>query len=349
MKTYTLALVASAMLFATAFLQCSSPTTSNPQADTELAINAREAEPLEQSLSSDQNIDQTLPLEQSLSSDQPTTPNQPQSHDQPTPIDKPAPMVQPHAPAQPTPPDQPQSPEQTSSLEQAHAPDQPTPIDRPKLVDQPTPIDPAQSLDQPIPLTQPQSPEQLTPVAQPTSLMALGFTLKLLKASIEGTSTLHAWESQVTEIEGKGEFQMKDKLITSIQDAKINIAVKGLKSKEGDKMDKKTYETFNSDEHPFITYTFSHAAVNVSASKLVTIEASGMLSMAGTSKPVSLTAKGKELANGDLQLSVSKTIKMTDYNMEPPVMFLGTIKVGDEITVRFDFELSPLQAANSSN
>jgi hypothetical protein len=71
--------------------------------------------------------------------------------------------------------------------------------------------------------------------------------------------------------------------------------------------------------------------------------------MAGTSKPVSLSATGKQLPNGDLQLTVSKKIKMTDYNIEPPVMFLGTIKVGDEITVSFDFELIQLQKASNSN
>jgi polyisoprenoid-binding protein YceI len=172
--------------------------------------------------------------------------------------------------------------------------------------------------------------------------MSSGFTLTLSKATINGTSTLHDWESQVTEITAKGSFQVKDKSIATIQDAVIKIAVTGIKSKEGKKMDNKTYEAFKSDENPSITYAFKNAAVKISADHLVTIEAAGTLSMAGTSKPVSLSAKGKELPNGDLQLSVSKTLKMTDFNMEPPVMLLGTIKVGDEITVTFDFELSKL-------
>ncbi|MBX2929158.1 MAG: hypothetical protein KF852_15085 [Saprospiraceae bacterium] len=57
----------------------------------------------------------------------------------------------------------------------------------------------------------------------------------------------------------------------------------------------------------------------------------------GVAAPLSLS--GKKLPNGDLQLSVSKKLKMTDYKMEPPVMLLGTIKVGNEITVEFDFVL----------
>jgi polyisoprenoid-binding protein YceI len=177
---------------------------------------------------------------------------------------------------------------------------------------------------------------------EPTSLESAGFTLKLLKATINGTSSLHDWESQITGIEGKGLFQTNDKSLATIQDAEIKIAVTGIKSTEGKKMDNNTYEAFQSDKNPFIIYSFSRAAVKISGSHAVTIEVTGKLSMAGTSKPVSLMATGKELPNGDLHLSVSKKIKMTDYNMKPPVMFLGTIKVGDEITVNFDLELTKL-------
>ncbi|MBK9014074.1 MAG: YceI family protein [Saprospiraceae bacterium] len=165
------------------------------------------------------------------------------------------------------------------------------------------------------------------------------FTLKATKAVVQGSSTLHDWESKVTKMEGKGSFQTKDGELVAIKDVEIKMAVKGIISKEGKKMDDKTYETFNSNKNPNIVYTFSNATVKVDASKAVTIEASGKLTMAGVTQPVTLTATGKELSNGDLQLSVSKKIKMTDYKMEPPVMMLGTIKVGNEVTVKFDFVL----------
>jgi hypothetical protein len=47
-------------------------------------------------------------------------------------------------------------------------------------------------------------------------------------------------------------------------------------------------------------------------------------------------AKYKILPNGELQLTVSKKLKMTDFKMEPPTAMMGTIKVGDEVTVIFD-------------
>jgi polyisoprenoid-binding protein YceI len=132
-------------------------------------------------------------------------------------------------------------------------------------------------------------------------------------------------------------------MIASIKDAEIKITVKGIISEKGDKMDKETYKTFKSDEYPYITYSFNNAEVKMNDSQVVNIETIGMLSMASVSKSVPISAIGKKLPNGDLQLTVSKKIKMTDFGMDPPVMLLGTMKVGDEITVNFDFVLSKSQ------
>lgn len=178
-----------------------------------------------------------------------------------------------------------------------------------------------------------------TPVDKPEKLVAADFSLKSVKATIEGTSTLHKWVSKITIMEGKGLFQLKDNMLASIKNAEIKIAVEGIISEKGKKMDNKTYETFKSDKYPYITYTFSNAVIKINDSNVVSMEATGTLSMAGVSKLHSITANGKKLPNGDLQLTVSKLIKMTDFDMKPPVMFLGTVKVGNEITVNFDFVL----------
>ena len=164
--------------------------------------------------------------------------------------------------------------------------------------------------------------------------------MKTEKATVQGTSSLHEWESNITKIEGKGTFQLEDDVVTSVKDAEIKITVKGIISEKGDKMDKKTYETFNSDKYPYITYSFNNAAVIINDSQAVKMDTNGTLSMAGVSKTVPISAVGKKLSNGDLHLTVFKKLKMTDFDMEPPVMLLGTIKVGDEVTVNFDFILA---------
>lgn len=194
--------------------------------------------------------------------------------------------------------------------------------------------------DKPIPVIV-EKPQDVI-VEKPAAPVTANFTMKTVKATIAGTSSLHEWKSNMTLIEGKGTFQLKDNMVSSIKDAEIKITVKGIISEKGDKMDKKTYETFNADDYPYITYSFNNAEVKINDSQVVTMETSGKLSMAGESKTVPISAIGKKLPNGDLHLTVSKKLKMTDFGMEPPVMFLGTIKVGDEVTVNFDFILSKI-------
>ena len=166
------------------------------------------------------------------------------------------------------------------------------------------------------------------------------FEVKSSKSFIQGTSSLHDWESQITKIECKGNFQSKDKMLNTLNDVEVKIEVEGIKSKEGRIMDHKTYEAFTSDKYPYITYSFTTAKISIDAQKNITIKADGKLTMAGVTLPISLTASGKELANGDLQLKVIKKLKMTDFKMKPPTAVLGTIKAGDEITVNFDMVLS---------
>ncbi|MBT1686443.1 YceI family protein [Dawidia soli] len=164
--------------------------------------------------------------------------------------------------------------------------------------------------------------------------------VKSVKASIQGTSTLHEWESEITRITCLGNFQSESNLLRNIEDISVRIPVAGIKSSEGRMMDNKTYEAFKSDEHPYIIYTASHARITVDAARNTTISVAGNLTMAGTTKPVVVEAKGKPLANGDMEVSISRKLKMTDFNMKPPTAMMGTIKVGDEVTVTVNLVLS---------
>ncbi len=206
------------------------------------------------------------------------------------------------------------------------------PVVKPVVAKETAPLDPA-------PVSKPTPAVKATPPTAPVR-QSVNFSFNPSKGEIQGSSTLHAWTSAVTGIEVRGTFQLENHVIGAIQDLSVKIPVTGIKSKEGSKMDDKTYETLKSDSHPFITFTCKNAPVTIDAGQNVNVVASGTLSMAGASKSVTLSAKGKQLPNGDLQLSFSQKINMKDYQMEPPVMMLGTIKVGEEITVSFDFVLT---------
>lgn len=159
------------------------------------------------------------------------------------------------------------------------------------------------------------------------------------KMSVTGSSTLHEWESEVTQVESSGTLTLDGSQITAIKDVVVKMPVTGIKSTKGKTMDNKTYEAFNSDKNPTIQYKLTSA--KVSGSGEFTIVANGNLTMAGATKPIEITAKAKVLGNGDVQITGSQKLNMKDFNMTPPTAMMGTIKVGEEVTVKFDITLTP--------
>ena len=62
----------------------------------------------------------------------------------------------------------------------------------------------------------------------------------------------------------------------------------------------------------------------------------GNLTMNGQTKKISFKSTGKITKSGDYQLKATVPLKMTDYKIKPPTAFLGTMKTGDAVTVKFD-------------
>jgi polyisoprenoid-binding protein YceI len=172
---------------------------------------------------------------------------------------------------------------------------------------------------------------------QLNNLSAQSFVLKNFNVTVKGTSSMHDWESQVEKLECKASFKIEGNKLVDVKDALIKIPVEGIKSEKGKIMDNKTYDAFNYEKHPSISFLLNSEKINASNN---TIEMKGNLSMAGATRPIDLVANYKVLSNGDLQITGSKKIKMTDFNMEPPTAMMGTIKVGDEVIIGFDIVLS---------
>jgi polyisoprenoid-binding protein YceI len=155
--------------------------------------------------------------------------------------------------------------------------------------------------------------------------------------SVNGTSSMHDWESQVEKLECKTSYKIEDNILVDIKETVIKIPVQSIRSSKGKMMDGKTYDAFSSEKHPYIVFTLSSKKINVSN---LTAELKGTLAMAGTTKQIDLLVSYKVLPGGDLQINGSKQIKMTEYEMEPPTAMMGAIKVGNEVIINFDILLS---------
>jgi polyisoprenoid-binding protein YceI len=158
---------------------------------------------------------------------------------------------------------------------------------------------------------------------------------KTSKMTVSGSSTIHEWESEITKADFNGDVKVENQQL-KIRSFEARIPVTSIKSTKGKTMDTKTYEAFKSEKFPTIIFSITNTKINANG----TLDAKGYLTMAGVTQPVELQQVNyKILPGGDVQITLSKKINMTQWKMEPPTAMMGTIKVGEEVTVNFDFTI----------
>lgn len=161
----------------------------------------------------------------------------------------------------------------------------------------------------------------------------------LATVSVEGTSTMHDWTMETAKVTGKAGFILNGDEITGIRSLSVTIPAESLKSGKG-AMDKNAYKALKTDDHKEIGFILGKVnKIEKSGDKFI-LTTEGKLTIAGATKNVQLTATALPKSNGDLQCTGSTTIKMTDYQVEPPSFMFGSVKTGDQITIAFDVTFS---------
>ncbi len=166
------------------------------------------------------------------------------------------------------------------------------------------------------------------------------------KLWLEGTSTLHDFTINAKEIissliieNSVNEKNSKEEL--KISNLKLIIPVKKLDSGK-ESMDENMQEALLAEDNPNIIFDLNSKAVfsfsNTADS--IKIKAAGNLTIAGTKKPVDLMVTVIKHNENKFEFKGDKKLLMTDFGVEPPSMFLGTVTTGNEITVKFDLFLN---------
>ncbi|SFF44029.1 YceI family protein [Sunxiuqinia elliptica] len=147
-------------------------------------------------------------------------------------------------------------------------------------------------------------------------------------AFVRGTSTIHDWEMKVEQLQGSITLAEAGS-INSLQKGNFQTNVESLKS-DRNLMNKKTYEALKSKKHPQITVQVN--SVKEVQGKLV---ANLVVTIAGQTQKVTDEIELKTLANQALSVQGILDLKMTSYQVEPPVALMGTIKTDDEVKVAY--------------
>jgi hypothetical protein len=153
------------------------------------------------------------------------------------------------------------------------------------------------------------------------------------KLSIDGTSTVHDWTIEAEKFDGKADLTIENNALQGINSLSFNVQVKSLKSGKS-AMDDNTYEALKEEDHPIIKYEFrSMDNVEVSGNT-TTMDTKGLLTIGGTSKIVNMKVKAD--ATSGIVFSGDITFKMSVFEIDPPTAVFGTIKTGDEVTIKFN-------------
>lgn len=167
------------------------------------------------------------------------------------------------------------------------------------------------------------------------------------KLIIEGTSSIHDWEIQAADFNAKTLLKLDGNVVSEIRNIEFSSPVKGLKSGKGI-MDNKTHDALKKKKFPQITFILDEKGkVDLSGEKKANM--TGLLTIAGQTRKVSMTVDFKIDDTQHFQVSGKVPLKMSDFGIDPPTAMMGALKTGDNVVVKFDLEFQKSDQELSRN
>lgn len=155
--------------------------------------------------------------------------------------------------------------------------------------------------------------------------------------TVNGTSNLHDWTMVARHISCSVKFNFlpaDDNLPHTLTELSLSVPVVDLKSGKSS-MDSRAYSALKSKQYSHIVFVLTSATIIPEQKDKFRIKTTGNLSIAGVTKKITLDVGCKLDIGGTITCNGSEKLKMTDYQIKPPVYMLGALKTGDELTIGF--------------
>jgi hypothetical protein len=156
---------------------------------------------------------------------------------------------------------------------------------------------------------------------------------------ISGTSTVADWIVKSEEVSGEMIFTVskgsKENVMGggTISDAKATLEVSSIKSEKGEPMDNKMYKALKNETYPEITFLLTNPLqLQKAPAKL---SAAGNVQLAGVTRPMTFDLN-LTYADNSFHVEGSRSLKLSDFEIEPPTAMFGQIVTGDEIVVKLN-------------
>jgi len=174
---------------------------------------------------------------------------------------------------------------------------------------------------------------------------------------LEGTSTVHDYESRTTQPSVKllrdasatdpADVAALDRWLRAggLRGLDLVVPLATMHSKRGEALDKNMLKALKAAEHPEITFhvTAHHLAaphLGAAAGDTLAVTADGVLRVAGAERAITVAGRLVRAAAG-VWLEGEHGLRMSDYGVKPPTMMLGTLKVRDPVSIHFKLLLTP--------
>lgn|SRR5690606_24886048 len=160
---------------------------------------------------------------------------------------------------------------------------------------------------------------------------------------VEGKSTVRDFNCAATEIIGAIESGPAaslsiDNLQSAVSSLALTIPVAKMDCGNGT-MDGHMRKALKAEQHENIEFSLSSYTASPAVAGVSTLELAGTLRIAGADQPVTIVAEATQESDGTLRVQGNTAIRMTEWGVKPPSLMLGTMKVKDEVVVKFDIRL----------
>ena len=175
-----------------------------------------------------------------------------------------------------------------------------------------------------------------------TTMDAKNTKLTLLPESelwFDGTSTLHNFKCESDEI--VADLTLIDSLnvLSDSSNFILSVTVPTTSLDCDDMiMNRNMYEALKSDAVPEITYLLQSIDSESLGGGKYKLNSVGQLKIAGVVQTIHLIVDAFENDNGIIEMTGHTLVDMTEYNIEPPSFWFGTIKTGNVIDISFDLK-----------
>ncbi|MHB1225242.1 MAG: YceI family protein [Gemmatimonadaceae bacterium] len=160
---------------------------------------------------------------------------------------------------------------------------------------------------------------------------------------VKGTSTVRSFECKASGLDVR--VATRDASTVgdildggqAVQSVDVNIPATKLEC-GNDTMNEHMWKALKTKENPEIAFRLTSYRTTKTSSGLQG-EIDGVLSLSGVEKPIVLQGTAQGTTDGALRILGSHVINMREFGIKPPSLMMGTMKVGENVTVNYDLTL----------